>query len=75
MLIMQKYPSRYMTLRKVGGSLFLTVPADIVRAFRLSAGDGVLWDMEGDVATAKFFRVTETRTPAERVDEAVVDAT
>jgi antitoxin component of MazEF toxin-antitoxin module len=33
------------TLRQVGGSLALSVPADFVRAFRLSPGDRVTWEI------------------------------
>jgi hypothetical protein len=44
----------------------MTVPADVVRAFRLSAGDSVFWSLEENGAYAKFFRVT---APAERVQE------
>jgi antitoxin component of MazEF toxin-antitoxin module len=55
-----------LTLRKIGGSLFVTVPANIVRAYRLRPGDSVVWDME-DI---QFFRVTTSIEPAEREQEA-----
>ena len=67
---------RYMTLRKVGASLFLTVPVEIVKAYRLSAGDSILWDIQSDnEAKVKFFRVTRTVTPALLEEEQVVEAT
>jgi len=60
MFFMQKN----VTLRKVGHSLFLTIPADFVRAYRLSPGDSVSFDADEDGATLKFFRVTTSMTPA-----------
>jgi antitoxin component of MazEF toxin-antitoxin module len=61
------------TLRQVGGSLALSVPADFVRAFRLSPGDRVTWEGDEDGATVKFFRVEVmiNKTPAlmEQVEE------
>jgi antitoxin component of MazEF toxin-antitoxin module len=63
------------TLRKVGGSLFLTVPAEFVRTYQLSPGDTVSWDGDENGATLKFFRVTRALTPALRQKEAVVDTT
>ncbi len=64
---------RSVILRKVGHSLFLTVPADLVKAYRLSPGDSVVWDTEEDGATIKFFRVTTSLTPALMNQEEAVD--
>jgi antitoxin component of MazEF toxin-antitoxin module len=66
---------REMTLRKVGASLFVTVPVEVVRAYRLSAGDSILWDIGEDEAKVKFFRVTTSKTEVQREQEAVVDST
>jgi antitoxin component of MazEF toxin-antitoxin module len=64
------------TLRKVGRSLFLTVPADLVRTFRLTAGDKVVWEAgDENGTTLKFFRATIIKTPALREEEATVDST
>jgi hypothetical protein len=65
MLSMQKN----VTLRKVGHSLFFTIPADFVRAYRLSPGDTVSIDADEDGATLKFYRVETTLIPALRESE------
>ena len=69
MLVMQ----RCVTLRKVGHSIFFTIPADIVRAYRLGPGDSVFLDAEEDKATLRFFRVTRTETPALMNQEEAVE--
>ena len=56
--------TRYITLRKVGGSLHMSVPAEFVRACGLSPGDSVRWNATDDMAMLKFFKVTVNRTPA-----------
>jgi antitoxin component of MazEF toxin-antitoxin module len=66
---------RYMTLRKTGDSLAITIPVEVVLAYCLSAGDSILWDIGQDEAKVKFFRVTKTMAPAERVEEVVVEGT
>jgi antitoxin component of MazEF toxin-antitoxin module len=63
-----------LTLRKIGGSLFMTVPAQIRHAYRLKPGDSVVLDIEGDEAKLQFFRVTKTVEPAEREQEAAIAA-
>jgi antitoxin component of MazEF toxin-antitoxin module len=57
-------------LRKTGDSLGITVPANITRAYRLRAGDAVVWDIEGDEAKVQFVRVTTNDELIERVKEA-----
>jgi hypothetical protein len=42
----------------------MVIPVEFVRALGLSAGDSVSWDIEGDVATLRFFKVTSQRIPA-----------
>ena len=64
---------RYSTVRITGDSLAVTIPVDIVRAYRLSAGDSILWDLGEDEAKITFFRVTKTVAPAERADEQVAE--
>jgi Antidote-toxin recognition MazE, bacterial antitoxin len=44
-------------------SLSITVPADFVRAYGLSAGDVVEWESAETIAVLKFFKVTRTETP------------
>jgi hypothetical protein len=57
-------------------SLSITVPADFVRAYGLSAGDSVEWESSETIAVLKFFKVTRTETPLvnQREQEAGVDA-
>jgi antitoxin component of MazEF toxin-antitoxin module len=62
------------TLRRVGNSLFLTIPAEFVKAFRLGPGDTVSWDGDENGATIKFFRVTTSRTPAVMGEEEAASA-
>lgn len=63
-------------LRRVGGSLTLALPQEVIRSYRLSAGDTIRWHVEEDEIKIQFFRVTRTvtvvvePTPAERVMEA-----
>ena len=63
-------------LRKVGGSLTLSLPQEVIRTYRLSVGDTIRWDVRDDGITIQFFKVTrvvtETVAPtsAERVMEA-----
>jgi hypothetical protein len=60
---------REVTLRRVARSVFLTIPADFVKAYRLSPGDVVTWEaIDDNGATLRFFRVTTSRTPALRAD-------
>jgi hypothetical protein len=54
------------TLRKVARSMFLTIPAEFVKAYQLKPGDIASWEGDWDGATLKFFRVTQSRTPAIR---------
>jgi hypothetical protein len=42
----------------------MTVPMGFVRALGLQPGDLASWEAEGDTATLKFFRITESRIPA-----------
>ena len=68
---------RNLALRKTGLlSLSITVPADFIRARGLQAGDAVHWEVEGDVVTLQFFRVTTTvhKTPALAQQQEAVDA-
>jgi antitoxin component of MazEF toxin-antitoxin module len=52
-------------LRKVGGgSLRVTIPADIVRAFGLDEGDLVSFEADETGIAVKFFRIAASRTPA-----------
>ena len=63
-------------LRKVGGSLTLSLPQEVIRTYRLSVGDTIRWDVRDDGITIQFFKVTRVvtetvaRLPAERVMEA-----
>ena len=63
-------------LRKVGGSLTLSLPQEVIRAYRLSVGDTIRWHVGEDKITIQFFKVTRVvtetvaPTPAERVMEA-----
>jgi hypothetical protein len=52
-------------LRRVGGSTMMTVPAKILRAYRLGVGDVVVWNIGEDEAKVQFLRVTTTVEPAE----------
>jgi antitoxin component of MazEF toxin-antitoxin module len=54
------------TLRRTGGSTMMTVPAEILRAYRLGPGDAVVWDIEGDEAKVVFLRVRTSVEPAEK---------
>jgi hypothetical protein len=47
-------------LHQVGRSLRLTIPVEIVRAFRLSAHDSVLLASDEHGATLKFYRMIKT---------------
>jgi hypothetical protein len=49
----------------------MTVPADVVHAYRLSPGDSVVWDED----QVQFFRVTTSVAPAERAEETAEAAT
>jgi bifunctional DNA-binding transcriptional regulator/antitoxin component of YhaV-PrlF toxin-antitoxin module len=51
-------------LHKVGNSIRLTIPVDVVRAFGLDARDDVLLEADENGVTLKFFKVTKSRTPA-----------
>jgi antitoxin component of MazEF toxin-antitoxin module len=62
---------RDIKLRRNGDSLVMTMPVDLVRAYQLSPGDIVAWDGGWNGATVKFFRVSETRTPALRQEAEV----
>jgi hypothetical protein len=42
----------------------MTIPCEFCHALGLQPGDSVHWEAEGDVATLRFFRVTESRIPA-----------
>ena len=61
------------TLRQVGGSVAVTVPPEILRAYRLNPGDAIRWIVGEDGISIEFFRVTKTVSvtmepiPAERV--------
>jgi antitoxin component of MazEF toxin-antitoxin module len=55
--------SREMRLHHVGGSLRLTIPMEIVKAFRLTVEDLVQVESNESAVTLKFFKVTKTRTP------------
>jgi antitoxin component of MazEF toxin-antitoxin module len=57
------YIRREATLRSLGGSVFLTIPADIVRFYGLSPGDAVTVEGNGSCVTLKFFRTTTTKAP------------
>jgi antitoxin component of MazEF toxin-antitoxin module len=57
-------------LRRTGGSLALTVPADIARVYRLRVGDAVVWNIGEDETKVQFFRVTTNDEPAEQEQEA-----
>jgi antitoxin component of MazEF toxin-antitoxin module len=63
-------------LRKVGGSLTLSLPQEVIRTYDLSPGDVIRWDVRDDGITIQFFKVTRVvtetvaPTPAERVMEA-----
>jgi hypothetical protein len=55
--------SREMRLHHVGGSLRLTIPVEITRAFRLTVEDIVLVESNNTEVTLKFFKVTKSMTP------------
>ena len=57
---------RRLILRRIGGSLFITVPAEILRTYGLRVGDAIEWELGADEAKVRFFRVTTNVTPAER---------
>jgi hypothetical protein len=61
-------------LRRNGRSLGMTVPMEFVRALGLQPGDLASWESDGDVATLKFFKVTEHRTPASEAQGEEVSA-
>jgi len=46
---------RYLKLRKMHDSLYLTVPAEFVRMHELSAHDDVFWLPEADGIKLKFW--------------------
>jgi len=54
----------------------MTVPMEFVRALGLQPGDLASWEAEGDTATLRFFRVTESRIPASDAqgEEAVAES-
>jgi len=52
----------------------MTVPMEFVRALGLQPGDLASWESVGDVATLKFFKVTEHRTPASEAQGEEVSA-
>ena len=60
---------RNTTLRKVGRSIFFTIPVDIVRAYGLEPGDTVSIDADENGGELKFFWVRKTETPAVRGQE------
>jgi antitoxin component of MazEF toxin-antitoxin module len=43
-------------LRKVGGSLTVALPQEVIRAYRLSPGDIIRWHVGEDEITVQFFR-------------------
>jgi hypothetical protein len=55
--------SREMRLHHVGGSLRLTIPMEIVKAFRLTVEDIVRVESNDTAVTLKFFKVTKSMTP------------
>jgi hypothetical protein len=59
-------------LRRIGGSLCVAVPPEIVRAFDLRPGDFIHFNF-GDEITMEFYTVTTSVTPAERVLEAAAE--
>jgi hypothetical protein len=61
-------------LHQVGHSLRLTIPIEVVRAFRLSATDSVLLESDENGATLKFLRVTRITKPALVGDEVAGEA-
>lgn len=64
----------YMKLRLHGSSsLGMTVPSKLARAWDLRVGDSVLWEVEGDAVTLKFFKLPRA-TASEQQQEAAVDA-
>ena len=48
----------------------MTVPAKILRAYRLGVGDVVVWDIGEDEAKVQFLRVTTMVEPVELGTEA-----
>ena len=58
----------YRTLRQQGNSVGFTVPSKLARAWDLRIGDAVLWEVEGDLVTLRFFKLP--RTPAVQEEEA-----
>lgn len=51
----------------------MTVPSKLARAWDLRVGDSVLWEVEGDAVTLKFFKLPRA-TASEQQQEAAVDA-
>lgn len=57
-------------IRKVSQvAVGMTIPVDVLRAYRLKPGDYVVWDIDGDEAKVQFFRTTISEVPAERVSD------
>jgi hypothetical protein len=52
----QDFP-RYLKLRRMHDSLYVTIPREYVNAHDLSAHDEVLWDPNGNGVLLKFDRV------------------
>ena len=61
--------SRDTFLRKIGGSLTLAVPPNIVRAYDLARGDFIRWNFDGNEVRVQLFKLSENIAPAERVQE------
>jgi antitoxin component of MazEF toxin-antitoxin module len=60
---------RRLILRRIGGSLFITVPSEILRTYGLRVGDAIEWELGADEAKVRFFKVTTSVTPAERAED------
>jgi antitoxin component of MazEF toxin-antitoxin module len=60
---------RFTILRRVGGSLTVSVPAALVRAYGLNVGDSIAWDFGEGETRVQFCKVV--MEPVERVSEQV----
>jgi antitoxin component of MazEF toxin-antitoxin module len=58
------------TLRQVGGSLHMIIPAYVKNALGLTAGDAALVEGNENGCTLKFFKVTRNKIPVGNGDAA-----